>query len=205
MSETTRTIRETLRGVELVFRTSPDVFSPRAVDAGTRAMLSVVEFRPGDRVLDLGCGYGPVGILAARLLGPERVVMLDSAAEAVSLAAENAERNGVAGVCTLCSDGFRGLDQAGFSLILCNPPYHVDFSVPKHFIEKGFNRLAPGGRFYLVTQREGWYRRKLTDIFGGVRTWRVGPYSVFQSDKRRADYANAIRRRERWKGALGRP
>ncbi len=68
-------IATTISGIELRLETSKSVFSPRAIDAGTLAMLSVVEFAPDDRVLDLGCGYGVVGILAARLLGPEQVVL----------------------------------------------------------------------------------------------------------------------------------
>ena len=85
-------ITETLKGIELTFETSPDVFSPRWIDRGTRAMLSIVEFAKDDRVLDLGCGYGVVGILAARLIGADRVVMIDSSAEAVRLTGSNNRR-----------------------------------------------------------------------------------------------------------------
>ena len=52
-------------GIELRFETSPGLFSPRAVDRGTRALLAQVELSRDDRVLDLGCGYGVIGILAA--------------------------------------------------------------------------------------------------------------------------------------------
>ena len=66
-----------IKGVELRFKTEDGVFSPSGIDKGTLAMLSQVVFSPGDRVLDLGCGYGVVGILAAKLIGSEQVVMLD--------------------------------------------------------------------------------------------------------------------------------
>lgn len=182
-------IRAEIRGVELSFETAPGVFSPRFVDPGTRALIEAVELRGDDRLLDLGCGYGAIGIWAARALGPERVVMVDASEEALGLARANARRNGVGSVRIERSDGFRDLRESGFTAILCNPPYHVDFSVPRHFIERGFNRLVPGGRLYLVTKRETWYRNKLGSVFGGARAWRRDGYTVLMSEKRGAHYA----------------
>jgi 16S rRNA (guanine1207-N2)-methyltransferase len=187
-------VSDTLHGIRLEFETSPSLFSPRAVDRGTRAMLGAVEFAAEDRVLDLGCGYGVVGILAARLIGPERVVMSDSSEEAIRLARANAARNGVAGVTLSLSDGFSGLDETGFTLILTNPPYHEDFSVPKEFIEKGFNRLALGGRMVLVTRRRTWYEKKLRAIFGGTTVREIDGYTVLSAERRRRDYARTRKR-----------
>ena len=186
---------EVINGVELVFETSPELFSPGGIDAGTRAMLSVAEFREDDKVLDLGCGYGVVGILAARLIGAGKVTMSDLNRKAVEFAAKNAELNGVAGVRILQSDGLQQIDDKDYSLILSNPPYHEDFSVPKAFIEKGFNRLLMGGRMMMVTKRETWYRNKLTAIFGGVRVWHIEGYCVFMSVKKSMSYANAAKRK----------
>ena len=64
-------VEANIKGVSLVFRTAGGVFSPTRVDRGTLAMLSLVDFEKGDKVLDLGCGWGVVGILAAKLIGPE--------------------------------------------------------------------------------------------------------------------------------------
>jgi 16S rRNA (guanine1207-N2)-methyltransferase len=72
-----------LNTIELTFETSKELFSPKAIDLGTEFMLSKVEFTSADKVLDLGCGYGVVGILAAKLIGPKRVVMVDNNAEAI--------------------------------------------------------------------------------------------------------------------------
>ncbi len=183
-------IIDIVKGVELRLETAPTLFSPRAIDRGTLAMLSEVAFTRDDKVMDLGCGYGVVGIVAARLGSPERVWMLDKDPLAVRIAAANAAANGVAGVRVIESDGFSALDETGFSRILCNPPYQVDFAVPKAFIEKGFNRLAIGGRMLMVTKRELWYRRKLTAIFGGVRVRHIDGYAVFEAERRSARYAN---------------
>lgn len=181
--------KEAINNQELVFETSPALFSPNGIDAGTRAMLSVAEFHEDDKVLDLGCGYGVVGILAARLIGAGKVTMSDSNSEAVSLAERNAGLNGVGGIRVLISDGFSAIDDKDYSIILSNPPYHEDFSVPKTFIEKGFNRLRLGGRMMMVTKREDWYRNKLTAIFGGVRVWHINGYCVFLSIKKSISYA----------------
>ena len=143
-----------IKGIPLALETDADNFSPSRIDRGTLAMLSQVDFHPEDRVLDLGCGYGPVGILAAKLIGPDRVVMCDISDRAVEMAQRNAFVNGVSSVKIVRSDGFSQLDDTGFTLILSNPPYHADFSVPKSFIEKGFNRLQIGGRMMMVTKRK---------------------------------------------------
>lgn len=152
-------------------------------------MLSVAEFMPEDKVLDLGCGYGTVGILAARLIGADRVTMTDIDETAVDYAGKNAVLNMAEGVRILRSDGFRDIDDNDYTVILSNPPYHEDFSVPKMFVEKGFNRLCTGGRMYMVTKREKWYRNKLTSIFGGVKVWCIDDYFVFMSVKKSMKYA----------------
>ncbi len=199
-SSMTPMIDITIKGVYLRFATAPEVFSPRSIDAGTLAMLSAVEFDATDKVLDLGCGYGVVGILAARLIGPERVVMLDNDETSVRLAKQNAELNGVPAVKVVRSDGFAQLDDAGFTLILCNPPYHSDFAVASRFITKGFNRLVLGGRMCLVTSRYEWYRNKLISLFGGVTRREIDGYHVLTSVKKSHTWAKAQTHRPRADG-----
>lgn len=185
----------TVKGIELRLETAPGLFSPRAVDAGTLAMLSRVEFGPDDKVLDLGCGYGVVGLVAARLGRPERVHLIDKDPVAVEIAAANIEANGAHGASVTLSDGFRDFAETGFDKILCNPPYQADFAVPKHFIEKGFNRLVVGGSLFMVTKRELWYRNKITSVFGGVKVVEVDGYFVFEATKKTSQYARKPQRR----------
>lgn len=179
----------TIGAVALRLETEPGLFSPQRADAGTLAMLSLISFEPEDKVLDLGCGYGLVGILAAHHVGAARVVMVDNDPRAVAVARRNADANGVPGVTVGLSDGFMGTRETGFTKIISNPPYHVDFSVPKHFVEKGFNRLALGGTMWIVTRRRDWYRNKLAAIFGGCRVHEIDGYYVFEATKRRSTYA----------------
>ncbi len=173
-------------GMSLAFETREGLFSPAHADRGTLAMLSFADFRPGMRVLDLGCGWGLVGVAAAKICGAENVWMADADPEAVSCARENAARNGVGDAHFCVSDGFFGIGEAGFDLILSNPPYQSDFSVAKGFIEKGFNRLKLGGRMLMVVKREAWYRNKMISVFGGVRVFPADGYLVFAAERRRA-------------------
>lgn len=186
-------IRTSIGGLKLAFETAPGLFSPSAIDGGTLAMLRHAEIGPGDKVLDLGCGYGVVGVYAARLTDPSQVWLTDVDPRAVELARRNLRRNGVDGATVVESDGLADLSETGFTKILSNPPYHVDFAVPKRFIEKGFNRLAMGGRMFLVTKRDRWYQNKLRAIFGGVRIYRESSYFVFEAWKTSTQYANSRR------------
>ena len=102
-------INAVIKGLEFEFETSDNVFSPRRVDAGTMAMLSCVDFVDGWKVLDLGCGYGVVGITAAKFTDPAQVYMVDIDPEAVSLSRANAARNHVEGVNILQSEDLDAL------------------------------------------------------------------------------------------------
>lgn len=174
----------TILGEALVLETAEGLFSPRRVDRGTLAMLGEVPFERGQKVLDLGCGTGVVGIVAARKCGPEQVFLTDIDPRAVALARENARLNGVSGVHLIVSEGFSNIDTSGFDLILSNPPYQSDFKVAKTFIEKGFNRLKLGGSLWMVVKRREWYKRKLISIFGGVRIHEIDGYFVLEAQRR---------------------
>lgn len=182
-------------GQQVSLETRPGLFSPEHVDRGTLAMLSHVKIASGMRIMDLGCGCGVVGIVAAKIAGEENVFMSDADPMAVETARRNAERNGVSGVQVCVSDGFQSVDASGFDLILSNPPYQTDFSVAKGFIEKGFNRLKIGGKLYMVTKRRAWYKNKMISVFGGVEIRETDGYYVFIAERRSLQYANKAPRR----------
>ena len=182
-------------GQQVSLETRPGLFSPEHVDRGTLAMLSHVKIASGMRSMDLGCGCGVVGIVAAKIAGEENVFMSDADPMAVETARRNAERNGVSGVQVCVSDGFQSVDASGFDLILSNPPYQTDFSVAKGFIEKGFNRLKIGGKLYMVTKRRAWYKNKMISVFGGVEIRETDGYYVFIAERRSLQYANKAPRR----------
>jgi len=183
---------ETINEIPLSFETAKTSFSPLCCDKGTLAMLSVVTFSPDDKLLGLGCGYGLAGIYAAKIIGPQHIFMSDVDTKSIALAQKNAAANGVSGVNIIHSDGFKQIYEKDFSIILSNPPYHADFSIPKHFIEKGFNRLQIGGKLFMVTKRKDWYKNKLQAIFGGVKVMEIDGYFVFCAERRGLRYANKL-------------
>jgi len=183
-------VQATIANLALRFETAERLFSPRNIDAGTLAMLSLVTFAADDKVLDLGCGYGPVGTYVARVVDPSNVWLVDSDPVAVEYARRNLKLNGVDRATVVLSEGFRDLTETAFTKILCNPPYHADFAVPKHMIEKGFNRLAINGTMWMVTKRQDWYRNKLRSIFGSVHVYTLDSYFVFEAVKKSFTYAS---------------
>ena len=180
-------IYTTINGIDLKFITSPNVFSPKQIDKGTLSMLSIIQFDVNDYILDLGCGYGVVGIYAAHFVNPENIVMSDISSEAIEFATYNVELNNLKGIKIVESDGLDNINEEGFSKIIANPPYHVDFSVPKNYIEKGYKKLKYGGKLYLVTKRREWYKNKIISVFGGVKIIDIDGYYVFEAEKRESN------------------
>lgn len=177
-------ISVTIKNIPLVFKTDTTIFAPKAIDAGTLAMLSMIDFTPNDKVLDLGCGYGIVGILASKIIGSANVIMCDISEIAVQYSKTNAELNQVKDIDIKISDGYKNIADSDFTLILSNPPYHADFSVAKSFIEGGYKRLVIGGRMVMATKRLTWYKNKLSSVFGGVKGYEIDGYYVFIAEKR---------------------
>lgn len=173
-----------IKNIQLQFITDDTLFSPKKIDIGTLSMLEEIDFNLESKVLDLGCGYGVVGILAAKIIGEDKVVMCDIDDNAVNISKNNASLNGVGNICIIKSNGVKDININDFSIILSNPPYHTDFSVAKHFIEIGFYKLVLNGRFVMVTKRFDWYKNKLTSIFGGVKVIEKNGYYIFISEKR---------------------
>lgn len=178
-------LKEMIFRQEIILETGDYYFSPKGIDKGTLFMLSKVQITEEDKVLDLGCGYGVVGIFVGKVIGGKNVVMSDISEEALALTNANLARNGLTGVKVIKSNGLKDIPEKDFTLILSNPPYHADFSVAKDFIEDGYKRLAFGGKLIMVTKRLIWYRNKLTSVFGGVKVYEQDGYYVFVAEKRR--------------------
>ena len=148
-----RTIAVNIGEMQLTFVTDSGVFSPDRLDAGTRLLL--LEAPPlgaGDRrVLDLGCGWGPIACIAGLRSPAAEVLAVDVNERALSLTAGNAERNR-AGNVTVAPPG--EVDPARrFDRILCNPPIRVGKSALHDMLATWLDRLAAGGRAHLVVHR----------------------------------------------------
>ena len=177
-------IETEIKAQKLKFKTNANVFSPSSIDTGTLAMLDFIDFKSGDKVLDLGCGYGVVGILAAKILNPQDVYISDISSDAISLSRANLVLNDVEKVNIVQSNGFENIPEKDFNIIASNPPYHEDFKIPKQFIENGYRHLALGGRMFMVTKRRTWYKMKFISVFGGVSIFEKNGYFVFMAEKK---------------------
>lgn len=171
-------------GFDYVFHTLDTLFSYKQIDIGTQQMIAHIDLQFNDKVLDLGCGYGVVGIWAAHTIGAKNVVMSDVNVTALEMTAENVAINNLAQIRIVHSDGFNNIPDVDFTLIMSNPPYHTNFSVAKAFIEGSYRHLQMGGWLVMVTKRFDWYKNKMHAVFGGVRWIENRGYYVFMSQKR---------------------
>lgn len=139
-------------GIALTLESRPGVFGNAAVDQGTRALAEAFDVNERDVVLDLGCGYGPLGILAALLAPRGRAVLVDANARAVACARRNAPANGASNVEVRLLADLEGLEDGVYDLALANPPYFSNFRIARAFIDGAFQALKPGGRLWLVAK-----------------------------------------------------
>jgi 16S rRNA (guanine1207-N2)-methyltransferase len=167
------------------FTTRPGVFSYGKFDDGARALVEAMEVSDGERVLDIGCGVGTNGILAARDAGPTgSVTFADSNLRAVALAELNARTIGVPLYETLASATLRELPRNSFDVVLANPPYYAQLSIAQLFIERGRAVLKPGGRLFLVTKQPNGVYPLLADAFGEPQAEERRGYVVFRAVNR---------------------
>ncbi len=180
-------LRCRLRGLDFEFVTSSGVFSPRALDRGTRLLVESMVLPESGAVLDLGCGYGPVGIVAARLRPGLEVWMTDVNERAVALAEENARRNEVSVVVRL-GDLYEPVGGSVFGAILSNPPISAGMRrVVEPLVGGAVDHLVGGGSLQMVVQSNKGGRTVaslMEGFFGSVEVVaRGGGYRVLMSVK----------------------
>lgn len=161
------------------FASWPGTFSYGEMDAGSRAMLEVADIRPGDKLLDLGCGNGSVGCLASVNAGPTGVVtFVDSNARAIQLTEFNAKVNVIPNFKMLLSADLLDIPVGEFDVVLANPPYYANSEVGRLFIETSREVLRPGGRFYFVTRMPVRTVPEIVELFGEVESIENRGYTV---------------------------
>jgi 16S rRNA G1207 methylase RsmC len=161
-----------VHGYTFRLRSLPGVFAfDDDVDEGTRLLLDQLDVAPGGSVLDVGCGYGIIGLLAARL-GAGHVDMVDVNLLAIASARENIAGNAVSNAEAFLSDAFSAVGNKRYDLIASNPPFHagksVDYAVAHAFIEHARSALKPGGRLLLVANKFIRYDHLMRTTFNTV-------------------------------------
>lgn len=181
-------LEECVRGVRLRLTTDRGVFSRGKIDAGTRLLIEAIELPTQAAVLDLGCGYGPVGLALAVSDPSVRVWAVDVNGRAVELARLNAGKNGVSDrFFALNADGREPFGAGPFDVIALNPPIRAGKEVVRGLYRAAGSQLQPDGALYTVLRkRQGAEstERFLRDVYpvvelvdrsSGYRVYRCGP------------------------------
>lgn len=159
----------TLRDQSLVFHTTWGLFSPKQIDEGTRLLLDHIQVAPNATILDLGCGYGPLGLTLAKLAPQGQAHLVDKDFIAIEFTRKNAEVNHLTNTTTYLSNGFAQVprDQK-FDLILSNVPAKIGSELLTIFLHDAYASLNPGGKLYIVTISglKDYMKRQLTAVFG---------------------------------------
>lgn len=168
-----------LGGRTLEFRSTWGLFSPREIDEGTRLLLDHLHIEPGDDCLDLGCGYGPIGLTLAALAPQGRTLLVDKDFVAVDYANRNARLNRLDNAEARLSNGFDQIEpERRFDLIASNVPAKVGKELLALLLHDAHARLRPGGRLYLVTINglRQYMKRNLNEVFGNYDKLKQGAH-----------------------------
>ena len=145
-----RELRFLYRGELLAFAVDSGVFATHGLDPGTALLIENLGVGSGDRVLDLGCGWGPVGVAAARSAPRGEVVLTEVNQRAARLARENLGRNRVANATVRLGPLFAPVAGERFDVIATNPPYRAGRELVLRLLAEAPEHLVPGGRLVLV-------------------------------------------------------
>jgi 16S rRNA (guanine1207-N2)-methyltransferase len=145
-----RQLRFLYRGELLAFVVDAGVFAAHGLDPGTGLLIEHLGVVDGARVLDLGCGWGAVGVAAAKSAPRGTVVLTDVNRRAARLASENIERNGITNAEVRVGRLFEPVEGERFDLIATNPPFRAGRETVVELLDSAPGYLAPGGRLLLV-------------------------------------------------------
>lgn len=164
------------------FQTNEGIFSKGHLDPGTRLLAETMTLPERGLLLDIGCGYGPLGIIAAKLKPKLEVIMTDNNSNALRLAKLNVNLNHVQNVEFRLGSIYTPVESMRFDLIVSNPPLSSGFPVVSGMIGQAPTHLNPDGALEVVL-RKGFnmYRREFERVFGTVEVLARGSgYRVFR-------------------------
>ncbi|MBT2724224.1 class I SAM-dependent methyltransferase [Bacillus sp. ISL-46] len=164
----------TLKDNQFRFKTDNGVFSKREVDFGSRLLIESFEMPNADGLLlDVGCGYGPIGLSIAKSYHDRMIHMIDVNERAIALAKENAELNRIQNVEIYESDRLLNVKENTFAAILTNPPIRAGKKTVHDIFEQSFEHLTSQGELWVVIQKKQGAPsaiEKLNNLFNHVET-----------------------------------
>ena len=171
---------------DLRLYTTWGLFSPRAVDDGSRLLLDFLQLRETDDCLDLGCGYGVLGLTMAKLAPQGQTLMVDKDFVAVDYAEKNRVHNRIDNASCLLSNGFAQIPPQKFDVIVSNIPAKVGKEMLYIYLFDALEYLKPGGSFYIVTITglRQFFKRGFNEVFGHYEKLKQGKtYTVARGIK----------------------
>lgn len=172
------------------FYTSNSVFSKSGLDFGSMLLIETVVKENKDfsgNILDMGCGYGPIGVIIAKLIDESNVTMADVNTRALELAAMNSSENKVEKkVKIINSSAFENIKD-NYDIIVTNPPIRAGKEVVFSFYEGAYKHLNDGGKLYVVIQKKQGApssKDKITSLFGNCEVAdKKSGYFIFRAEK----------------------
>ena len=161
-------IKVNIFGNEITLKTGSGVFSIGRLDKGTQVLLNLCQINKNDRVLDLGAGYGIVGIAIAKAFPKSCVVLTDVNQRAIKLARQNIKLNKLDNVSAVSGDCFEKV-KGSFDTILLNPPQVAGKKICEKMIEESRQYLNPGGTLQIVARKNKGgetLAKKISEVFG---------------------------------------
>lgn len=179
-------IKVELCDVAMQFCTTWGLFSPKAIDEGSRLMLEHIKVEPDDHCLDIGCGYGPLGLTIAKLAPEGKTTLVDKDFVAIDYTNKNIKLNRLDNCEAFLSNGLNQVGKRRFSLIVSNIPAKVGNELLSLFLYDAWQHLEPGGRFYVVTISgiRKYIERSFKEVFGNYKKVKQGKtYTVAMAIK----------------------
>ncbi len=173
-----------LAGQPMKFKTTWGLFSPRIIDEGSRLLLEATQVNSSDDILDLGCGYGPLGLTLAKQAKQGTTLLVDKDFVAVDYTQKNIELNKLDNASAILSNGFDQVTTGRFDLIVSNIPAKVGNEMLWLFLHDAYRLLNPGGRLVVVTISglSKFMKREFKEIFGNYKKLKQGKtYTVAQA------------------------
>ncbi|WP_044413762.1 class I SAM-dependent methyltransferase [Thiomicrospira microaerophila] len=171
------TIQTALMGHTLTFNTTWGIFSPREIDSGTDLLLRHLDVKPDEVALDIGCGYGPIGLAIAASAPQGRVHMVDKDFVAVDYANKNAQRNKLNHAQAYLSNGLSAVPKdILFTTVVSNIPAKVGKEMLSILLHDIHAQLAPGGQLVVVTINglRDYMKRNFNEVFGNYEKVKQG-------------------------------
>jgi 16S rRNA G1207 methylase RsmC len=172
---------------DLILHTRWGVFSPRSIDEGTLLLMKHIEVGVSDICLDLGCGYGPIGLALAKHCTKGEVHMVDKDFVAIELANNNANLNNLSNAKAYFSDAFLQVpNEVKFDQVISNLPAKVGREQLSIILYDALDVLKPGGKITVVTINglKNFIKNNFKSVFGNYKKLKQGQkYIVSQAIK----------------------